>query len=134
MTSFNDFAFEVKMSITTGDVGGVIFRTDGNYGYVLTIDTHGFSRLTLYATGSTQPKTLWEGKVSALKQGYGQVNTVGIVTQGSTISWYINSQRINSVSNSTFTSGGVGMIGGLYSNSTNKNSDVTFGSLRVWSL
>lgn len=132
IASFTDFTLEVKVSILKGDVGGVRFHAvDGN-GYVMMFDSEGHVRVSLYKSGSSEPHILWDGSSSAIKRGYNQTNTIGIVVKGNTFTFYINSQNVKSLTDSTYTEGNIDLVGGLYSDSDNKNSDVAFNTLRMW--
>ena len=46
---------------------------------------------------------------SAIRQGLNQENDLKLVIQGSTFTIYINGQMVNSVSDSTYTSGYIGL-------------------------
>lgn len=88
-----NYAVEVKMAIVRGDVGGVVFLDDPLFaqqdlGYMLAFDTRGNYQLLSYA--SQTPTRLAGGQSAAFHTGCNQVNTIGIVASGSTLTWYAN--------------------------------------------
>lgn len=90
------YAVEVKMAIVRGDVGGVVFRDDPIFqqqdpGYMLAFDTWGNYQVLYYA--SQTPTRLAADQSAAFHTGYNQVNTIGIVASGSTLSWYATPTR-----------------------------------------
>jgi len=131
--TFNDFAFQVQMTITQGDEGGILFRADPTNSkfYLFRISQSGAYDLFLYVDNQgTHAKNLLSGSSSLIKQGQNQTNTVAVVARGGNIYFYINGQYLDGASNNTLTSGKVGVFGESNTNST----DVAFSNAKVWQL
>jgi len=131
--TFNDFAFQVQMTITQGDEGGILFRADpvNSKFYLFRISQSGAYDLFLYVDNQgTHAKNLLSGSSSHIKQGQNQTNTVTVVARGGNIYFYINGQYLDSASNNMFTSGKIGVFAESNTNST----DVAFSNAEVWQL
>lgn len=131
--TFNDFAFQVQMTITQGDEGGILFRADpvNSKFYLFRISQSGAYDLFLYVDNQgTHAKNLLSGSSSLIKQGQNQTNTVTVLARGGTIHFYINGLYLDSTSNNMFTSGKIGVFGESNTNST----DVAFSNAEVWQL
>jgi eukaryotic-like serine/threonine-protein kinase len=132
-TDFSNFAFEVQLNILKGDCGGLIFRADSNSGKLYFFEvcqdgTYHFSRYMDY-TGNNV-KDLAGGSSAAIMTGLNQSNVLAIVAQGSTLTLYVNKQKIASASDSTY---GHGQIG-LFADAFNHPTEVAFSNAKVWTL
>ena len=131
--TFNDFAFQVQMTITQGDEGGILFRANpaNSKFYLFRISQSGTYDLYLYVDNQgTHAKNLLSGPSSLIKQGQNQTNTVTVVARGGNIYFYINGQYLDSASNNMFTSGNVG----VFAESNTNPTDVAFTNAKVWQL
>ena len=131
--TFGNFAYQVQMTITQGDEGGIIFRADpvNSKFYLFRISQNGAYDLYLYVDNQgTHAKNLLSNSSTLIKQGQNQTNTITVVAQGSNIFFYINGQYLDNVSNNTFGSGKIGVFGESNTNST----DVAFSNAQVWQL
>jgi len=133
VTDFSNFAFEVQMKVIQGDCGGMVFRADSNSGKLYFFEvcqdgTYLFSRY-LDFTGNNV-KDLAGGSSAAITTGLNQTNVIAVVAQGSTLSIYVNKQKIASASDSTFTHGQIG----LFAESTNHPTDAAFNNVKVWTF
>ncbi len=130
-TDFSNFVFEVQMKIIKGDGGGVIFRaysTSTNL-YVFFVGQDGSYQLFLCA-GNDCNKTILSSTGSAIKQGLNQTNLIAVQAQGSAIGLYVNHQFIDSVDDSTYSSGQIGVIAYPYSNGN--PTEVVYSNAKVW--
>ncbi len=132
-TNFSNFALQVQMTILHGDRGGVIFRADntnakfylfrigqdGSYNLFKYVDNNGGNAIDLHSDSTT-----------AMHTGLNQMNLLTVIARGSNIYIYINKQYVTSVSDSTYTSGQVGVFGEDHTNAT----DVAFSNIQVWKL
>ncbi|MDQ2715247.1 MAG: hypothetical protein M3Z08_10100 [Chloroflexota bacterium] len=131
--TFSNFAFQVQMTITRGDTGGVVFRADGAKVkfYYLSISQDGIYRLYLYVDRtSTHAQTLLTGAITAIHTGLNQANLVTVIARNSSLYFYINKQYVNSISDSTYTSGQIGFAAEARTQST----EVAFSQAQVWTL
>lgn len=127
---FSDFAYQVQMTVTKGDGGGVIFRADdpnNNY-YYFQIDVSGNYELDNF--NSSGGHKISGGTSSAIKTQVNQPNVIGIVAQGNTIDAYVNMQHVATFHDSKLVQGRVGVAAEDASNSTT----VSFNDLKVWIL
>ena len=128
---YSNFAFEVQAKIVQGDCGGMVFRYDSNSGklYFFEVCQDGsylFSRY-LDFTGNNV-KDLAGGSSKAIATGLNQTNTIAVVAQGSTMSIYVNKQKIASANDSMFAHGQIG----LFADDSNHTTNVAFNNARVW--
>ncbi len=132
-SNFSNFAFQVQMTINQGDEGGLVFRSNSNTDlaqyYLFSITQTGDYRLVV-SKDSTHNTTLTEDASSAIKTGIGQLNTIAVVAKGSTLYLYINKQYVGSASDSTYSSG---MLG-VFASDASTNTDVSFSNAQVWAL
>jgi len=131
--TFSNFAYQVQMTIKQGDEGGILFRADPAISkfFLFRISQSGAYALFLYVNNQgTNAKSLLSNSTSLFKQGLNQPNTVTVVARGGSIYFYINGQYLDGVSNSTLTSGKIGVFGESSTNPT----DVAFSNAEVWQL
>ena len=133
-TDFSNFVFEVQMKIIKGDAGGIIFRADviSNNVYVFVVGQDGSYQLFRCA-GNTCNNPLTSSTSSAIKQGLNQTNLIAVLAQGSTIRLYVNHQLIDSVDDSTYSSGQIGVIALPFS-SNGHPTEAVYSNARVWTL
>ena len=133
--SYSDFAFQVTMSIQSGDCGGLIFRrVDNNNFYIVLICSDGTYDLGLFQNN----KPLWANSLTArpsstaIHQGIGQKNVVALVVQGTTFNLYVNDfSKVADTftdSNNTFTKGSIGLLANDFTNPTS----VKYSDVMVW--
>ncbi len=126
--NFRDSAYQVQMTIVNGDAGGIGFRSDttkGN-GYLFIISQDGRYGLYLFANSSSV--LLRGGSNTAINTGLNQSNLVAVVANGSTIDLYVNNQKIDGVTDNTYSQGQFG-VGALDLNSP---TEVVFSNAKVW--
>ena len=135
-TNFSDFAYQVKMTIVQGNVGGIAFRFDtiNRKFYYLAINPDGLYAV-IYAGGGTSSanseKLLASATSTAITTGLNQPNTLTVIARGSNINIYINKQFVTTLTDNSITIGAIGMLGG---NSSGSTSDVAFSDVQVWTL
>ena len=127
---FDNFVFEVKMTINQGDCGGMILRFSGNStfgtfdGYTFYVCSDGTYQFSVGAYDSV----LKSGSHAGITSGQ---NTIAVVASDSNFILYLNHIRLDSVSDSSAGSGNIGLI----AHSTNSNTtEVTYRDARVWTL
>ena len=130
---FSNFAYQVDMTITQGDEGGILFRADPTNSkfYLFRISQSGAYDLFLYIDNQgTHAKNLLSNSTTLFKRGLNQTNTIAVVARGGAIYFFINGQYLDNVNNSTFASGKIGVFAESNTNST----DVAFSNAHVWQL
>ncbi len=125
-THFTDFAFEVQATIVSGSSSGIVFRADRatTHLYYFIIDKNGNYYLKVYFDKFGNSSIVASGSSPAIHASGS--NLIGVVAQGNNISLYVNRQPIKSVSDSTFSSGQVGVVA--------LAGEVAFSNAKVWSL
>ena len=129
-TSFHNFVYQVTMTIDQGSQGGMLFRANSapSQYYLFRIGTDG--SYTLEAYNNNQVKTLRSGFSAAISKGTGRSNMLQVIAQNKTIDLFANSTLIDSVTDSTYTSGQIGVVALDYSLPT----EVEFRDAQVWVL
>ena len=129
--NFSNFAYEVQITITQGISGGIIFRTNATNGtfYYFHIHIDGSYTLDSYNNNNLS-STLKSGSNSNINIGLNQTNLIAVVANGSNIILYVNNQQIESVSDSAYSQGEIGVAASSIGNLT----EVVFSNARVWTL
>lgn len=128
--TYSNFAFEVNMTINQGDCGGLTMRNIGDnsnlyYFRVCQDGNYLFSKYTSHS-GST----ILSGNSSAINPGTNQSNVIAVVANGSSFDLYVNSKKIDSASDNTYSQGFIGLSADALSNQT----VVTYQNARVWTI
>ncbi|HEU5227333.1 MAG TPA: protein kinase [Ktedonobacteraceae bacterium] len=133
-THFSNLAYQVDMTITDGNSGGLIIRADDNgSGYYLRITTNStyfLEKITSDGYGDFSHTLLASGSSPVIKKGYNRTNQITIIAQGKNLYLYVNKQYVDSVTDASYSSGQIG----VYANSTNRQTTVTFRNAQVWKL
>ena len=129
----SNFAFEVQLTITQGDCGGMTFRDDSNGDfYKFTICQGGTYRVTRYISNSSS--VLQENNSSAIHTGLGQQNKMAVVASSSTIIFYVNERQIDQEQDSSNTPGKIALIANSYSPGGGHITDVAYSNAKLWTL
>lgn len=129
-SSFDNFVFEVKMTINQGDCGGINLREDTSTGkqYVFFLCSDGTYQFARYSGYSASDEiVLKSGTNSGTTSGQ---NTIAVIAKGSNFTFYLNNSQLDSVSDSTYTQGYLGLVASPNSNATK----VTYNDARIWKL
>ncbi len=130
-TNFSDFTYEVTLTILQGDCGWIIFRgndTNGT-GYLFRVCQDGTYALDLNVD-NVLSTLLASSSSSVINMGLGQSNVIAAVANGGTLDLYVNQQKIDSVSDSTYNHGQIG-VGAI---SLGTATEVVFSNARVWTM
>ncbi len=130
-TNFRDFVYQIQVSITEGNQGGILFRANGANGtfYLFRIGTDGSYALDRY-NGKQHSATLASGFSDAITVGLNQANQLAVYAKGSALYLFINGQYVTSLKDSTLSSGQIGVVALDYS----VPSQVAFSDAQVWKL
>jgi hypothetical protein len=132
-----NFAFEVQLTITQGDCGGMTFRDDSNgHFYKFVICQNGTYMVNKYADYSyTNSKLLQVSNSSAIRTGLGQQNKIAVVAAGSKMIFYVNEQQIDQEQDDNNIPGKIALIANPYYHSTGDHATVVaFSNARLWTL
>ncbi len=134
VTNYQNFVLQVKMTIISGHSGGLVFRADytNDKGYQFRISTdrtYILNRIILDQQGNIQSagETVTNGLSSFIQQG---TNQLAVLAQGDIIALFINRKYVDSVTDSTYHSGQVG----VYVDSDASSVEGVFNNLQVWRL
>jgi hypothetical protein len=128
LTSYNDFTYQVQMTIVKGDGGGMIFRLGDNHTfYYFYLSKDGSYKFDSY--DGSQFHKLTGDTSSAILAGPNQPNLVAVTAYGSTLTLYVNLQQIASVNDSAYGSGGVALAATSLLGSP---TEVMFRHAKVW--
>jgi hypothetical protein len=133
-TNFGDLAYQVQMTIVTGEFGGMVFRVDSSQTkyYSFLIDRSGtYSLITSVDNTGTRDYVLHKGTSAFFKAGLNQVNLIAVIARGRSIYLYINQHYITSASDRSYRAGQIGLFGGNY---TQAPADVVFRHVQIWQL
>lgn len=128
-TDFRNFAFEVQMTLISGDYAGIIFcnATDNTY-YLFRVGVDGSYALRLFTQANSDGVILATGQISV---NLSQPNLIAAVVSGGVIKLYLNRQLITSVNDSTITHGHIAVFSW---NATGPAAEVVFRNAKVWAL
>jgi hypothetical protein len=130
-TSFTNFVYQVSVTITQGDAAqaGILFRIDNDNQayYFFRIGLDSSYALDLYQNNN-QAHTLLQGTNNAILSGLNQINELTVMAQGSTLTFFVNTQYITTTTETTLNAGkiGVAVIDG------NTPVSATFSNAQVW--
>jgi hypothetical protein len=129
-TNFDNFVYEVQLTIVRGEQAGLLFRvsSDQQSYYLFRIGIDGSFALDLYQrSGAT---TLLSGFSPAITTGLTQSNTLDVLATQQTIALYVNQQNVGSVSETTLSAGAIGVVALDYG----LPCTAEFSNARVWSI
>src|SRR6266581_4376591 len=129
-TNFSNFVYQVQMTITAGESGGIIFRVDSTHSnfYYLRIGQDGSFEFGLSSGKGIQ--VLKSGTSLVIKTGLNQSNLIAVAASGRNIDLYVNHQHIAYFSDSTYSQGQLGVCAVDASRAT----EVIYSDVLVWKL
>jgi hypothetical protein len=130
-TDFTNFAYEVQMTMLSGDYAGIHFCIDkarGTYYFFYIKPTGDYELRTLSNDQFTG--TLKSGASTAIHIGLNTSNLIAVVVQNGNINLYVNRTLLNSVSDSSYTHGTIG----VYTGNDVNSAETVFSNAKVWSL
>ncbi len=123
--------FEVHMKILHGDCGGILFRGDfkqGNF-YYFDVCFDGHHYLTIYSQFSLLRALPAQSSVLPALQANAQASvTLGIVAQGSSLTFFLNGQQVDQTTDATYSSGQIALLCFAINNPT----EIIFSNARLW--
>jgi len=134
---YGEIAYQVTMTITQGDCGGLTFRyIDNRNFYFFEVCANGTYDIGDYVNG--QSNLLYSNfrTSSAIKQGLNQPNTIAITVQGDTVNIFINGSKSidtgtsSSLTGSTFSQGQIGLLADDSGNPTT----IAYTNALVWTI
>lgn len=130
--TYSNFTFQVEMSLVKGDGGGIVFRANetSDQFYRLTFYSDGTYGLYVYVNASgSSSRTIKTGNVPS-GTTMSDTNTIAIVANGTTLSIYFNKQQLDTVSDSTYSSGEIALTASDITNPV----EAVFTNAQLWQL
>jgi serine/threonine protein kinase len=137
-TTYDNATITVNMDILSGDSGGLFFRVNTNVfgaysGYLFQVNSQGQYKIwrsnNFNFGNDTQVLQDWTTS-SALKTGYNVKNTLQVIMNGNTMSFYANGVYLTQVQDSTYTSGFVAL--GAFS--SGDNTEVVYSNIKIYPI
>jgi hypothetical protein len=132
-THFNNFAYQVRMTIHKGDFGGITFRenkTKPSF-YLFRVGKNGSYNIYYYANNAGKDSLqLLTGTSNLIHTGTMQTNTLAVVARDTMLDLYINGGYLNSVYSKDQLSGQIGVI----ADDTTNVAQVAYTQAQVWAL
>ncbi len=130
-SSFSNFAYQVSLIVDQGNQAGIVFRANStsNAFYLFYIGINGSYSLDLYKNGS-HATTLNIGHSAAIVTGLKQPNQLAVIAYKGILYLYVNRQFIAGVTNSTLSSGKIGVVALDFKNPT----EAVFNNAQVWNI
>jgi hypothetical protein len=137
--SYTNATIAVDMTMLSGHAGGVFFRATAdplfhNYaGYLFALDSQGNYAISHSHNFSAGDVSLKEGAVpTGFKAGYNVKNTLQIIANGSSLSFYVNGVFLDKEADATFTSGNIAFFAS--SSDSGTDADVAYSNVRVFAM
>jgi hypothetical protein len=131
-THFTNFVYQVQLTIVKGSCGGLVWRANSkadNF-YEFHVCSDGIFEVYNTFTGIFSSPFLY-GPNAAIHKGLGQTNILAVVAIGSTMTIYINGQKIGTFTDPSNSSGQIGLEATELLGAT---TIVVFHNARVWTL
>ncbi len=130
-THFNNFVYEVRVNMISGDYAGITFCADKAQGTYYNFYITGDGRFVLEVfRGDQSQGKLTSSSSSAINTGPPSTNVLAVVVQNGSIGLYVNETNIATVNDATYTQGQIGVFSGNNVNS----AEAVFSNARVWQL
>jgi serine/threonine protein kinase len=127
--SYTNFAVRINMMITAGISGALLFRDQTtvhkNGAYVFEVFTDGHYQISNF------DHTLYDAASSAIKRGFGVINKLEVIAQGSHLSFFVNDTFLIQVTDTRYSQGPLSLAAfqGNYS-----TCSVYFTNISVWPI
>lgn len=130
-TNFSNFAYQVSMTFTHGNSGGIAFRINAGQqnGYLFNVTLAGIYGIFIIKNNQASA-TLTSGQSPVINTRPNAANLLTIVARGNNIFMYVNKQFVTSVTDGTYTAGQIG----VFASDDSVASDVAFTKAEVWKL
>ena len=131
-SNFSNFTLQVQMTVLSGDYGGMVFRSSPTSPKFYLLQFNGDGAYDLYAyvsNNGNDAKSLLASVTTAMK-GQNQSNLITLIARGSQLTIFVNKQYVDTVSDSLYSTGQVGLVAYYKSNPT----EVSYSNLQIWKL
>jgi type II secretory pathway pseudopilin PulG len=131
-TNYSTFAFQVDLTITQGDFGGVLLRANTAHTkfYLFRVGVDGSFDLYNYSNNQGSQAALLLTGTTRVMKGLNQSNEITVVAQKTTMYFYLNRQYLGNSNDNSYTSGEIG----VFAESAKNPTDVAFSNAKVWKI
>jgi serine/threonine protein kinase len=131
--NFRNFAFQVQMTIIKAGGGGIVFRADSGNSkfYLFSIETGG--NYNLYLQIDQIAHSGQANFISSVKKGLNQTNLLTVIAHDNDFYFYVNKQYVAHLSDSTLSTGTVGLFAKNQSFGS-PTTEVVFSNAQVWTF
>lgn len=131
-SNFSNFTLQVQMTILSGDYGGMVFRSNPTSPkfYLLQFNANGAYDLYAYVSNNGNDAKSLLASVTTSMKGLNQPNLITLIARGSQLTIFVNKQYVNTVSDSSYATGQIGLVAYYKANST----EVSYSNLQIWKL
>jgi hypothetical protein len=127
------FAFQITMTMVSGDGGGLILRANETAGdfYFFHVFPDGSYHLYIN-TNNELGAELATGTIpsSAFSSGFGKKNTLTAIAQGAHLAFYANGHVLTAIENATYTTGYLSVL----SSASTAPGAIIYTNARIWLL
>jgi len=126
---FSNFAFQVRMTLISGDYAGIIFcNASENTYYLFRLGTDGSYSLLIFSQSDSEGTPLATGSTPI---DLSQPHLVAAVVSGGAIKLYVDRQLIRIVNDNTYTYGRIAVFSW---NASGNVAEAAFSNAKVWAL
>lgn len=122
----SNFALQVKMTLLSGDRGGLVFRLSQRGGYFFSLDRRGHYSLVAFNNKSSTSLLSGTSEIISSAQTY----LLAVVAIGQQIDLYVNQQPLASMYDPSFTAGAIA----AGAQDVSQPTAVTFSAIAAWKL
>jgi hypothetical protein len=139
---FQNFVYQIRITFLNDQTcGGIAFRQHPSSTVKVVMDYYDFLICTdqtykLEVNNIDYPfsQVLENNGNTTIHQGIGQSNIIAVVARGTTLDLYINGQKIDSISDSSFSIGKIGVIAINLIGADTTTKQVAFNDAKLWTL
>ncbi|MFL5626019.1 MAG: serine/threonine protein kinase [Ktedonobacteraceae bacterium] len=129
--TYTNFTMQVDMTVIKGDCGGIVFHANSGSGkeYLFRVCQDNQHYYLYNCPGfDTTCQNITSDLSLDINLGLNQTNRIALVVNGSGIDLYINDNNVDSVTDSTYPSGNIGLV----ASTINNNTEVVYSNLKIW--
>jgi transcriptional regulator with XRE-family HTH domain len=127
-----NITMEVQMKVIQGDCGGIVFRSNEPEDYQFEVCQDGYYDFSIYQSLTGKPQTLVDKISPSITIGFNQLNVIAIVAKGNTFDLYVNQQKIDTIHDSSYSHGLIGLVSA--GSSPASTTEVVYSHVKVWRL
>jgi eukaryotic-like serine/threonine-protein kinase len=128
--TFSNFAFQAQVTITSGDMGGLVFLADNTHASYCYFGIYSAGAYEFYCYVNGGPTFGLNSEGKAVGQKSPQSNLLTVIVRSNYISLYVNKQNVANIKENFLSTGEIGM----FAQENTQPTDVAFSHAQVWNL